>query len=196
MSLDIVITGVGGQGNVLASRILARAAMAAGLAVRTSEAIGMAQREGVVTSQVRMGGSQWGALIPAGGADVLLGFELAETVRGLPRLKPGGVVVAGTAVIVPVTAALGLAAYQEDDLRDYLRRTVKNLHLVDAGALAEQAGHPRAVNTVMLGALAGLSILPFDRENLLHTVLAVVPSKYREINSRAFELGRRAVGVH
>lgn len=196
MSLDIVITGVGGQGNVLASRVLARAAMDAGLEVRTSEAIGMAQREGVVISQVRIGGPLWGALIPEGGADVLLGFELAETVRGLSRLKPGGVVVASTAVVVPVTAALGLSAYYIDALRDYLRQNIKNLYLVDAGALAEEAGHPRTVNTVMLGAMAGLSLLPFAREHLLRTVLNAVPEAYRTINERAFDLGRRAVGVH
>lgn len=85
MRCDIVIAGVGGQGNVLASRILARAAMEYELPVQTSEAIGMAQREGVVMSHVRMGAGNYGSLIPNGGADVLLGFELAETIRGLDK---------------------------------------------------------------------------------------------------------------
>lgn len=123
MRCDIVIAGVGGQGNVLASRILARAAMEYELPVQTSEAIGMAQREGVVMSHVRMGAGNYGSLIPNGGADVLLGFELAETIRGLDKIKNDGVVIANSYTIYPVSVSLGISQYDPVGLVDYLKRT-------------------------------------------------------------------------
>lgn len=194
MRMDIVITGVGGQGNVLASRILARAAMDYGLAVRTSEAIGMAQREGVVMSQVRMGSDSIGALIPDGQADVLLGFELAETVRGLPKLKKEGVVIANTATIFPVSVSLGLSQYNPEQLTSFLKESAAELHLMDATSLAGQAGTSKATNIVLLGALSSLNILPFDAEHLKQVALEIIPSRLREVNRRAFELGQAAVG--
>ncbi|MBO8138587.1 MAG: indolepyruvate oxidoreductase subunit beta [Desulfotomaculum sp.] len=189
MKLDIIITGVGGQGNVLSSRILAQAAIKSGLSARTSETIGMAQREGVVMSQVRMGDIIYSPLIPDGEADILLGFELAETVRGLPKLKNNAVVIANQAAIVPVSAALGNSGYQADKIKDYLKEHVKNLYLLDATALAAKAGTYKATNIVLLGALAQLNILPFSKDKLLQVILDTVPSKYKEINIRAFELG-------
>ncbi|MEG6511100.1 indolepyruvate oxidoreductase subunit beta [Desulforamulus ruminis] len=194
MRLDIVITGVGGQGNVLASRILARAAMDYGLSVRTSEAIGMAQREGVVMSQVRMGSGSFGALIPNGQADILLGFELAETVRGLPKLKQEGVVVVNTESILPVSVSLGLSQYDPDQLMSYLQEQAGGLKQINATALARQAGTPKATNIVMLGALAGLNVLPFAATHLKQVAMELIPSRLREINLKAFELGQQAVG--
>ncbi len=195
MKLDIVITGVGGQGNVLASRIIAQTAMEAGYPVRTSEAIGMAQREGVVMSQVRIGDSLSGALIPDGSADVLLGFELAETVRGLPKIKKDAAVIANTATIIPVSAALGICSYQPETLVSCLKQNTTNLHLIDATTLAADAGTPKAANIVLLGALAALKILPCTAEQLLNTVLKTVPPKFKEINNRAFQLGFKALEV-
>lgn len=194
MRLDLVITGVGGQGNVLASRILARAAMEAGLPVLTSEAIGMAQREGVVMSQVRMGSGNYGALIPDGGADVLLGFELAETVRGLTKLKRGGVVIANTHNIHPVSVSLGLSQYDRRQLTSFLQESTESLYFLDAAALAEQAGTIKTTNIVMLGALSALRILPYDADHLKKVVLDTIPPGLREINQRAFALGQEAVG--
>ncbi|MTI79590.1 MAG: pyruvate ferredoxin oxidoreductase [Firmicutes bacterium] len=196
MSFNVVITGVGGQGNVLASRILAQAAMHYGLDVRTSEAIGMAQREGVVMSQVRMGDNLYSALIPNGMGDVLLGFELAETVRGLPKINKNAVVVANQSSIVPVSTTLGVSQYHRDQLIGYLKENTNNLYLFDATALAKQAGTHKAVNIVMLGALAALNVLPYDKEHLLEIVLRAVPEKFKEINIKAFELGFEAVEVN
>lgn len=194
MKLDIVICGVGGQGSVLASRALARAAMEVGLSVRTSEVIGMAQREGPVTSHVRMGHVLHGGIVPDGGADVLLGLELAETVRGLVKLKSGGSVLAADTAIVPVSVYMGLSSYDRDALRAYLKERVgENLVLLDAEGLARRAGHRKTVNIVMLGALSALSVLPFAPELLLRVVLDAVPAKFREVNRRAFELGRQAM---
>ncbi|MBM7854102.1 indolepyruvate ferredoxin oxidoreductase beta subunit [Desulfohalotomaculum tongense] len=195
MNLNIVITGVGGQGNVLASRILAQAAVEAGYKVRTSEAIGMAQREGMVMSHVRMGECLYGAVIPDGKADVLLGFELAETIRGLPKLNKKGVVIANKSCVIPVSAALGISSYQRDKLTRYLQDHVNNLHLFDATALAAQAGTVKATNIVLLGALAALNLLPYTCADLLNVVLESVPSKFKDVNKRAFELGYRAMEV-
>ncbi len=194
MRLDIVITGVGGQGNVLASRILAKAAMEWGLPVRTSEAIGMAQREGVVMSQVRMGEGAYGALIPDGSADILLGFELAETIRGLAKLKTGGVVIANRQTIFPVSVSLGLSQYEPEQMISYLENTAAQYHLLDATALAGEAGTYKCTNIVMLGALASLGILPYDEEHLKQVMLDSIPPKLRDINLRAFALGRQALG--
>ncbi len=195
MNLDIVIAGVGGQGNVLASRILARAAMEAGLAVLTSEVIGMAQREGVVMSQVRMGRKLMGALIPDGCADVLLAFEPAEAVRSLPKLKPGGMMIASTAPVIPVTVALGYSSYDHQAVLAYLKEVVNRAYLLDALSLAVQAGHPRTLNAVLLGSLAALGVLPFTADHLLGVMLDMLPEKLQEMNRRAFVAGLKAVEI-
>lgn len=195
MSLDLVIAGVGGQGTVMASRVLAMAALEAGLPVRTSETIGMAQREGTVTSHVRMGEPLYGAIIPDGGADILLGFEPAETVRWLHKLKPGGRVLANSHKIVPVSVASGKSVYEEEALVQHLREKVKDLTIFDATGLATQAGSYKAANTVMLGALSTTDGLLFTQAQLLDAVLAMIPAKLRDINIRAFELGREAMEV-
>lgn len=195
MRMDIVIAGVGGQGTVLASRVIAQAALDAGLAVRTSETIGMAQREGTVTSHVRIGEPLYGALIPDGSADVLLSFEMAETVRWLHKLKPGGTVLANSARIIPVSVASGRSTYEVDIIMEYLRSTTDSLTMLDATELAIKAGNYRATNTVLLGAMSTLPCLPFKSECLLSALLETIPAKLRDINSRAFELGRQAVEV-
>ncbi|CCO09076.1 indolepyruvate oxidoreductase subunit beta [Desulforamulus hydrothermalis] len=194
MRLDILIAGVGGQGNVLASRILARAAMEAGLPVRTSEVIGMAQREGVVMSQVRMGQGDYSALIPTGQADVLLGLELAETVRAINKVKKGAVVLANTATIQPVSVSLGLATYDTRQLTAFLQERTATLHLFDATALASQAGTFKATNMVLLGALSALDLLPFSADHLQSVVEKMMPPRLLPINQRAFALGRQAIG--
>lgn len=194
MRLDIVIAGVGGQGNVLASRILARAAMEAGLPVQTSEAIGMAQREGVVMSQVRIGPGDYSCLIPDGRADVLLGFELAETVRGLSKIKNGGAIIANSEAIYPVSVSLGISQYTPDKLTSFLKEKTEKLYLFNATALAEQAGTVKATNIVLLGALSALKLLPYDMDVLKKVMLAMLPPALHDLNLRAFELGRQALG--
>lgn len=195
MRLDIVIAGVGGQGTVLASRILAQAAMEAGCQVRTSETIGMAQREGIVASHVRIGEPLHGALIPDRGADVLLGFELAESVRWLYKLKPGGRAYVNSARIVPVSVASGRSIYDSEALDNYLHEQVNNLFLLDAGGLAVEAGNHRTTNMVMIGALSSMPGLPFTSEQLLSASLSLIPTKVRDVNKAAFELGRKVMGV-
>lgn len=195
MKLDIVISGVGGQGSVLASRALALAAMESGLAVRTSEVIGMAQREGMVTSHVRMGDELYGAIIPDREADLLLGLELAETVRALPKLKPEGTIIASSSTIVPVSVQLGMTSYDKEALQEYLKNYSDKIFFLDLDELSRRAGHPKTGNVVMLGALSTLPGLPFRPDQLLRAVLDYIPEKLKDINKRAFEIGRRAMEV-
>ncbi|TEB17318.1 indolepyruvate oxidoreductase subunit beta [Pelotomaculum sp. FP] len=195
MKLDIVISGVGGQGSVLASRALAGAGMGLGLDVRTSEIIGMAQREGSVTSQVRIGEQLFGATIPDHEADILLGFELAETIRALPKLKPGGVIIASSSAIVPVSVQLGISSYDREAMRRYLREQPGKVVLLDLNELAKSAGNIKTGNVIILGALSTLPGLPFEPEQLLQAVLNLIPEKLQNTNKRAFEVGRRAMEV-
>ncbi len=195
MKLDIVISGVGGQGSVLASRALAGAGMGLGLDVRTSEIIGMAQREGSVTSQVRIGEQLFGATIPDHEADILLGFELAETIRALPKLKPGGVIIASSSAIVPVSVQLGISSYDREAMRRYLREQPGKVVLLDLDELAKSAGNIKTGNVIILGALSTLPGLPFEPEQLLQAVLNLIPEKLQNTNKRAFEVGRRAMEV-
>lgn len=195
MRLDIVIAGVGGQGTVLASRVIAQAALNAGLPVRTSETIGMAQREGTVTSNVRIGDHLNGAIIPDAGADVLIGFELAETARSLHKLKPGGMIYVNTNAIIPVSVISGRSTYDIEGLTQYLNNVAEKIVMLDATKLAVQAGNYKATNTVLLGAFSNLSGLPFKSEELLQALIDSIPAKLHEVNKKAFDLGRKAVEV-
>ena len=195
MKIDIVIAGVGGQGTVLASRAIAQAALNTGLEVRTSETIGMAQREGTVTSHVRIGEALYGAVIPDSTADVLLGFEMAETVRWQHKLKPGGVVLLNSTKIIPVSVAAGRSTYDGDAILGHLEAKVPGMKMIDATELAISAGNFRATNTVLLGAMSTLEFLPFKSEILLAALLTMIPEKLRGINERAFMLGRQALEV-
>lgn len=194
MKFDIVIAGVGGQGNILASRVLARAALAAGLEVRTSENIGMAQREGPVASHIRMGKRLAGALIPDGEADLIIGLELAETVRALPKLRSGGRAVVSTTVIKPPSVLLGTSTYDVPGLLGYLKERVPDVLLIDAEELAVQAGNRKAANSVLLGALSTLDgFVPVSADQLLSALLETLPPRLHEVNRRAFVLGQQAV---
>jgi indolepyruvate ferredoxin oxidoreductase beta subunit len=192
MKLDLVIAGVGGQGTVLASRILAQAALNAGYAARTSEMIGMAQREGSVQSHVRIAG-RGGPVIGAKTADVLIGFEPAEAQRGCGLLRDDGLMLVNTQAVRPVTVALGSCRYPEAEVLEYLRRFPARTTLVDASGLAVRAGNFRTVNAVMLGMLAGTGILPFGSDEVLQVLLEMVPAKAREVNERAYQLGMDAL---
>ncbi|MDN5364410.1 MAG: indolepyruvate ferredoxin oxidoreductase, beta subunit [Eubacteriales bacterium] len=194
MSLDIVIAGVGGQGTVLASRIIASAAMRAGEKVFTSETIGMAQREGSVVSQVRIGEPLYGPQIPDGKAEILLGLELAEAVRALPKLKPGGMVIVNSACLIPPSVARGESVYDREALQNYLREKTGICYLFDAFDLAREAGNVKSANVVMLGAFSCLPGLPFTAEQLLAAVLAAVPPQTGAVNEKAFALGRQVMG--
>ncbi|HEX7714942.1 MAG TPA: indolepyruvate oxidoreductase subunit beta [Bacillota bacterium] len=190
--LDIIISGVGGQGTILASRVLAQAALNAGFTAGTAETIGMAQREGSVQSHVRIGSPAFGPLIGRHGADVLLGFEPAEAQRACPLMKPDGIGLVNLHPIHPVTVALDSTAYPLEEIKSYLCALPVRMTFINAFQLANVAGNFRTVNAVMLGALAGTGILPVPKLELLKVLLELVPERARDVNERAFELGFEA----
>ena len=186
---DIYIAGVGGQGSLTASRILGEAATRADLNVLVGEIHGMAQRGGVVESTVLIGDVH-GPIIDDHGADVLLGFEPVETVRALAKAGPETLVITSTRPIVPATLSLQGDNYPDvDALLDRVRESTRKVVSLDAAAMAQQAGSAQAVNTVLLGVLAGCADLPFTSDLLRETILEYVPRKALDVNKVAFAMG-------
>lgn len=186
--LRIFLTGVGGQGTLLASRLLGEAALAAGFEPLVSETHGMAQRGGIVVSTVVLGLQS--PLISPGEADVLLGFEALEAFRALDRCHPQSLVIANTATIAPYPVAIGQGQYPPvARMIKLLAAQVGALLAFDAGAQARQAGSPLAVNMVLLGALAATGRLPFPAAGLLEVIRIRTNPKYLEANLHAFQLG-------
>lgn len=188
--LDLLITGVGGQGAILASDIIGKAAVAAGLPIRAAETHGMAQRGGSVVNHIRIG-EIFGSMIPKKGADLMLALEPMEAVRYLDFLKDGGIVIVNTQPVLPVTVTSGLAKYPDvSEILDVLSEKYI-VKAFNADELASEAGSKLAMNVAMVGAIS--DYLPIPRENLLESIKALVPKKTIEINLKAFEMGRRKV---
>jgi indolepyruvate ferredoxin oxidoreductase, beta subunit len=187
--LNILIVGVGGQGTLLASVLLGNLAMEAGYDVKLAEVHGMAQRGGSVVTHVRISNSQVRSpLIEEGGADILVAFELLEGFRWLPYLKKDGELFTNNRKIKPMPVIMGAASYP-DDIPSYLEKNIQHLHILDADALAIQAGNIKAVNTVLMGALS--LALPFSEEMWLRQIEKNVKQKFIEMNKKAFLLGRK-----
>ena len=184
---NILLVGVGGQGILLASEILAETFMLAGFDVKKSEIHGMSQRGGSVVSHVRYGQEVFSPTVPEGEGDILFGFELLETYRSLALLRPGGKVVANDLRILPPAVLLGKEAYP-DGLADRIRARFPDFLLVDGLGLATGAGNPRAANTVLLGAVS--KRLDIREEFWLQALEKMVPQKALAVNVAAFTLGR------
>lgn len=187
MKFDILIAGVGGQGVVLASRMLALAAVKAGFHVSTAETIGMSQREGSVSSHIRIGDKTSGSLIPIGQADLLLGFEPAETVRNLPYLRKGGRILVNTHAIPPASRPPGSPEYDPMALLSFLNAHCPDLICFNFTKLAEEAGTYKVANIAMLGAALGIGVLPFPEDTLQTVLDTEIPEKHRAVNMAAFE---------
>jgi len=183
---NILLVGVGGQGTILASELLARVLMEAGFDVKKSEVHGMAQRGGRVVSHVRFGEKVYSSLIVKGEADILVGFEMAETLRSLDWLAPGARVLAENRAILPYTSLVGQSPYPFDAL-DRVRAAGFDLTIVDGEALAEGAGEKKTANVVLMGALA--RYLPLERSIWEETIRKNMPEKLVKVNLAAFELG-------
>jgi indolepyruvate ferredoxin oxidoreductase beta subunit len=191
-NLRIFLTGVGGQGTLLASRLLGEATLAAGYNPMVSETHGMAQRGGIVVSTVILGDLQ-SPLVSPGEADMLLGFEALEAFRALDRCHADTLVIANTAIMVPYPVAIGQAQYPAvEQMFHCLAEKVGALLAFDAGALAREAGSPLAVNMVLLGALAATDSLPLQAQDLLAVVRTRTKEKFLTSNLKAFELGAAA----
>ena len=190
-----LICGVGGQGVILASRVIAEAAMDKGLAVRTSETIGMAQRGGSVASHVRFGENVFSPLIPLGEADTLLAFEPGEAVRCLPYLRQGGLLIACDRAVQPARA---LAPYSGAEMLRYLRRAVSRCYVLSVREVEHACGSGKAVNMALVGALFGSGDMPFDLSDAQRAMEKRVKEKYVGMNKAALSYGaqmmREAIG--
>ena len=193
MNKDILICGVGGQGTVLASKIIAAAAMEEGSPVHSAETIGMAQRGGSVTSHVRIGGEAYSPLIPFGGADMLLAFEPGEAVRNLRYLKKGGIAVVNTSAVKPVTESLKETGYDGSEMTAYLKEKCSCI-FVNAEEVCRPFGSTKFFNIIMLGVAAGSGHLGLEKDTLLKQIEQRVPSRFLDVNLRAFQTGREIAG--
>ena len=186
---NILLAGVGGQGILLASEVLSEVLMMAGMDVKKNEIHGMSQRGGSVTSHVRYGQKVYSSIIPEGEVDILFSFELLETCRYLPLLRKNGRVIVNNLKIAPPSVALGKQAYPEN-LAEKLPQKVAETTVVNGLDLALEAGNPKTVNTVLLGALS--NVLDIEYDLWIQALKKMVPERLLEINLKAFELGRKA----
>ena len=188
----LIIVAVGGQGNLLASKVLGEAALIEGVPVRMSEIHGMAQRGGVVESAIVFGDAT-SSIISDGEADILLGFEPAETLRALKRCNKNTHVITNTATLPPFTVAIGKGEYPDvERIEELIAAKTAGLVSLDAMALAKEAGSPMSVNIVLLGALIRTGALGFARENVEEAIRRRVKPAFVEMNLAAFELGYNA----
>ena len=189
---NILVVGIGGQGVMTAAEMLARTALSQGYDVKKTEVAGMAQRGGVVSSHVRFGPKVYSPQIDAGEADLLIGFEAAEALRWLPHLRPTGVAMVNTLRIAPPVVSVGLYDYPADPIGALAAAGVE-VHAFDAGAIAEQLGNLKLVNTIMLGAISDYLPFPAEvlRESIVEGFRAYKP-KLADVNAQAFDAGREA----
>ncbi|MBQ9848710.1 MAG: indolepyruvate oxidoreductase subunit beta [Clostridia bacterium] len=185
-NINILIVGVGGQGTLLASKLMGKIYIDAGYDVKVSEVHGMSQRGGSVVTYVRAGEKVFSPVIDRGEADVMISFEALESARWLPYLKKDGVIISNTAQIDPMPVIMGNAQYPENIL-EKIAATGVSVISADALSLAEQAGSAKAVNIVLLGIAA--KALELDKEECISAIRATVPQKTIEVNEKAFELG-------
>lgn len=185
MQSNILICGVGGQGIVLTSKLIAAAAMEKDIPVMSAETIGMAQKGGSVFSFLRLGDDIYCPMFPEKTADIIIGFEPAEAVRMLPYLKDGGKIVLNTHPIMPVTATLSGSDYTGREMIEYLQRNVEDVTLVDGDRACDEIGSPKVLNMVMLGAAVRNDVLPFTIDEIEDIMKKTVKPQFVELNSKA-----------
>jgi indolepyruvate ferredoxin oxidoreductase beta subunit len=192
-TFKIVVAGVGGQGTLLASRLLAEAAIKSGLHVKIGETYGMAQRGGPVMGHIQIGGEINNPQIRKGEADLLIGFEPAEAVRrGVTYLKKDGLALINTRVTAPVEVVSGMVPYPDlEKLFGLLKKITKNIYQFDATGIAEEAGDPIATNIVMLGAIVKSGLLPYNEKIVVDTLKESLRPQFLDLNMKAFELGKK-----
>ena len=186
---NVMIVGVGGQGTLLASRILGNVVVEEGYDVKMSEVHGMAQRGGSVVTYVKYGDAVYSPIISEGEADIILSFEELEAYRYLPYLKKGGTLIVNAQEIDPMPVITGVAQYPEQIVKK-LKDKADGVIAVDALALANEAGNSKAVNGVLLGVLAKSSDI--GEEKWLAAIEKTVPAKFLDVNLKAFALGYNA----
>jgi indolepyruvate ferredoxin oxidoreductase beta subunit len=186
---DIVLCGVGGQGTVLASKLIAAAAMDKGLDVMSAETIGMAQKGGSVFSHLRVGRKVHTPMIAKGTADIIIAFEPAEAVRMLPYLKEGGSVIVNSHAVKPVTSVLKDSGYDGSEMVGYLKENVENLTVIDCEKACREIGSPKVTNMVLLGAAVRSGVLDFTMDEITETMKRMVKPQFQEANVAALNYG-------
>ena len=189
MKKDIMICGVGGQGTVLASKLIAASAMEEGSAVHSAETIGMAQRGGPVTSHVRIGDGAFSPLIPVGGADLLIAFEPSEAVRNLRYLKKDGMVIVNRTPVKP-TSQGSSESYDGRAEIEYLSSARRCL-IVDSNELCAPFGSSKFFNVAVLGVAAGSGELGVGADTVRDTIVRIVPERFQQKNLAAFAAGMK-----
>ena len=185
----LIIVAVGGQGNLLASKVLGEAALISDIPVKMSEIHGMAQRGGVVESAIVFGDAK-STIISDGEADILLGFEPSETLRALNKCSKETLVITNTTPLPPITDGICIGTYPDMEvLQRLITEKTKRLIAFDASDLANQAGNPMSLNIVLLGALIQVGYLPLSAETIKHAIRTTTKQAFVETNIKAFELG-------
>jgi indolepyruvate ferredoxin oxidoreductase beta subunit len=189
-NLNIMIVGVGGQGTLLASRVIGNAALASGLDVKVSEVHGMSQRGGSVVTYVRFGTKVFSPLIDKGEADIIICFEQLEALRWAEYLKKGGSIIVNDQMINPMPVILGAEKYPQNIIQT-LRSSLgeHNVIALDATKIASECGDIRAVNIVLIGVMAGCGITQIGLDIWRQSIIEVVPKKVLDINVKALNLG-------
>lgn len=185
MSKNILICGVGGQGTVLAAKVLSQAAISGGQRVLSAETIGMAQRGGSVVSHVRIGQDVYSPLITKGQADIIISFEAAEAVRNAEYLKKGGVVIVNRKIVQPTTASLTGKTFSEETMIEYLNQVASQVITVDTEVACKELGSTKVVNMVLLGAACKSGII--EKNDLKSAIKMLVKPDFYELNVRAVD---------
>lgn len=185
MAKNIIICGVGGQGTVLAAKVLSQAAISNGERVLSAETIGMAQRGGSVVSHIRIGEDAYSPLVPQGQADVLIAFEAAEAVRNIAFLKQDGSVIVNKKVVQPVTASLSGKVFSEEEMISYLEKTAGKVIAVDTDSACHELGSSKVVNMVLLGAASKSGLV--SKEQLKSALKLLVKPEFYELNVKAID---------
>mgnify|MGYP002853003883 CR=1 FL=1 len=183
MAKNILICGVGGQGTVLAAKIISQAAINEGKKVLSAETIGMAQRGGSVVSHVRIGDDVFSPLIPFGQADLLISFEAAEAVRNLPYIKKDAVVIVNKKIVQPITASISGKNFSEEEMILELKKHTKNVRVVDTDKAAKELGSTKIINTLLLGSACKTGLL--EIQSIEDAIKSLVKPAFFELNIKA-----------
>ena len=189
MAKNILICGVGGQGTVLAAKVISQAAVSSGKKVLSAETIGMAQRGGSVTSHVRIGDDVHSPLIPKGQADLIIAFEASEAVRNIEYLKKGGTVVINEKIVQPTTASLTGKIFEAEKMIAYLNGIDAKIISVDADSISMKIGSPKVVNMILLGTASKTGLV--SKEEILEAIKLLVKPDFYELNVNAVNEGEK-----
>lgn len=196
MTYNIVLTGVGGQGLMSLAAVLGEACIASDIQVVTQEQHGLAQRSGSISAHVRIG-EAYSPMVPHGNGDLIIAMEAMEALRYIEYLKPGGAIVMSSRLLHPVIETSQIVTKRRENLeyitleqiKEKLVQVTDKIKIVDAGALAAEAGNPRTENIVLLGASSQVEGFPLTKEQLIEAVKSIVPERTIAENEKAFELG-------